>query len=153
MVCKQTTNSLRHVPTHLSDGLKVGAGLLRFPAPFQGGGQLALDLERPVPPSGQSCSFFFQTYRQIHSGFITCPLPCWTPQLSDPAISSAEPSSQTFHDPHVYRAQFRPLLGIWHLHDLLSDLNPHCSPSAPILTLSAGVLSPCSLFIQSGFGL
>lgn len=107
-----------------------------------------------MPPSGLSCSFFLPVYQHIPLGFITCPHPCWTLASHIPSclmwiLSSVllTLSLKSSMAPHVCRVQFRPQLGIQHLHGLVSDLNPHCSLAAPTLTLNVGVL------IRSGFGL
>ena len=94
-VCKQTTkshNTLRHVLTHLSDGLRSGAGLLRFFIPFQERGSLALDLERPRPSSVLLFS--------PHPNASTNPLwvyflPSFPAGLQPHPVSGAHPSSQT----------------------------------------------------------
>lgn len=128
-VCKQTTkshNTLRYVLTHLSDGLRAGAGLLRFLIPFQERGSLALDLERPMPSSGQ---FFYslpiQMHQQIPSGFIFFP-----PSLQDssliPSVVLTLPPKPSLA-PHVNKVAFR-LLDLTFKCDLLSDLKPYCSP-------------------------
>ena len=127
-VCKQTTkshNALRHVLTHLSDGLRAGAGLLRFLIPFQERGSLALDLERPMPSSGQ---FFYslpiQRHQQIPSGFIFFPPSLQDSSLIPSAVLTLPPKPSLA--PHVNKVPFR-LLDIQHLCDLLSDLKPCCS--------------------------
>lgn len=128
-VCKQTTkshNTLRYVLTHLSDGLRAGAGLLRFLIPFQERGSLALDLERPMPSSDQ---FFYslpiQMHQQIPSGFIFFP-----PSLQDssliPSVVLTLPPKPSLA-PHVNKVAFR-LLDLTFKCDLLSDLKPYCSP-------------------------